>query len=97
MFIVNCILIVVSIVYLYNFTSLINDISDGLKKKLGAKGELSKPFSCYSCMTFWSVFIYSLFTFNILFAFSIGLLGHFSARIVYKIIDKIIYLIEKIN
>ncbi len=97
MHIVNVLIIIASIVYLYNHTTLIYDLEILLQKKLGTQNELRKPFSCSSCMIFWITFLYLLFHESFLISFSIGLLSHLLSRLVNKIITLIINVIEKIN
>jgi hypothetical protein len=66
-YIIDIVLIMFIINYVWNVSTFIIDLTQFLYEKLN-KGKkymyqpLIKPFGCSSCMVFWVIFIYSLIT-----------------------------------
>lgn len=94
---INLLILTASIVYIWNHSGFIYDMTKMIFKKLNPDKQyvgqmLPKPFSCFTCMTFWIIFIYSLFTYALI--YSLGLAVLFS--IIALLIDKLFYILFKI-
>lgn len=99
--ILNILIIIISIVYIWNHSGFIFDMTKLIYKKLNPTKKyigqsLPKPLGCYTCMTFWSILIYSLFNITIIYALGIAVLSAILSVIfnniffvLFKIIDKI--------
>lgn len=96
MFIVNSIIITFIFVYIIDFSGIIIDISKALYRLLRKgrlwKGQLiNKPFSCSTCMTFWTVSIYSLFYTGFIYSIGLGCIMAILVVYIKKLLNWVIY------
>lgn len=94
-------IIIVSIVYIWEHSGFIFDVSKALYSKLNPDkvymGQpMMKPFGCYSCIIFWTTFIYSFFTFTFIPSIGIGVISSLFGMFMNKMIGKLIHLINKL-
>ena len=99
---INILILTISIVYIWNHSGFIFDITKMIFKKLNPEkpylGQpLPKPFSCYSCMTFWVNLVYALFYLNIIYSLGIGVAASILAILIDKLLGLILKYINKIK
>lgn len=99
--IINLLILMLSIVYIWNHSGFILDVTKIIYQKLNPNSKymgqsLPKPLGCSMCMVFWSTFIICLF--NVTFIYSLGIATLFSILsvlfdklygIIFKLINKI--------
>jgi hypothetical protein len=98
------IIIIVSIIYIWNWSGFIFDLSKGIFKVLNPNkaynGQpIMKPFGCALCMVFWCTILYSIFGLGLTLIISLGV--GVASSIVSTLVDRLlgvtIKLINKIQ
>lgn len=92
-------IIVVAIVYVWNHSGFIYDLSKSIYKMLNpTKGylgqQLPKPIGCSLCMVFWIVLLYATFQTELNIIYSVGI--SVASAILSVLTDKIFGLIFKL-
>lgn len=96
-------IITVAIVYVWEYSGFIFDLTKGVFKMLNPSKEymgqsLPKPFGCSACMVLWVVLIYGLLYLKLSMVFIIGIsVGcSFFSTLISKVLGKIVELINNI-
>lgn len=97
-------IIITSIVYIWEHSGFMYDFGKFLYTKLNKgkryKGQpIIKPFGCYTCMIFWisSIYYYLTVDSNVIYAIGIGVGASIAGMIIDKILMLIIRIINKIE
>lgn len=104
MSILEILIIIVSIVYIWQISGFIYDFTKFLYTKLN-KGRkymgqpLPKPFGCYTCIIFWSttIYFYTTVNSNLILSIGVGVLSSVVGMVVDKLMMLIIRAINKIE
>jgi hypothetical protein len=97
---INVLIIILSIVYIWEFSGFIEDLTRGLFNWRGYNylgQQLNKPFSCYLCVIFWSTFLYSIFSVGLLKAIGVGVVSSLIGLLARQLIELYLRLIQKIK
>ena len=101
---IEILIIIISITYIWQHSGFIYDITKVIYEKLN-KGKrymgqsLPKPFGCYTCMTFWitTIYYYTQIESNIIYSIGIGVLSSIIGIIIDKLMMIILRMINKIE
>ncbi len=91
----NLLILVISIVYIWDHSGFIYSLTKFIYKKLYPNKpymgqQLMKPFGCSMCISFWSVFIYSIFCTTFIYSLGIAVGMSLLSTIINKLFKNII-------
>lgn len=104
MSILEILIIIVSIVYIWEHSGFMYDLSKFMYEKLNKgkryKGQpIMKPFGCYTCMIMWvtTIHYYIYIQSNIIFAIGVGVVSSILGMLIDKLMGIVIRIIYKIE
>lgn len=100
--IINLLLIQFIVTGIIDVSGFISELETMLGKWLHIKAKIPKPFSCATCLTFWTGLIYLLITANltlplVAFTLFISLLSTVTSGLIFLIRDILLKIIYSIN
>lgn len=100
--IINILILIFSIVYIWNYSGFIFDITKIIYIKLNPNKQylgqqLPKPFSCYICMIFWTVLAICLPNMTLIYSLGTATLSTIIGVITDKLYGVFFKLINKIK
>ena len=100
---IKILILIVSIVYVYNYSGFMYDLTKGFYRLLNPEkpymGQpLFKPIGCTLCMVWWITILYSILflKLSIIYSLGIGVGSSIGSMLIDKVLGKVIDLINKI-